>query len=174
LAFGVPRYHEEGAAVPETRRFFPTIEGWAGGLPSGAAIRRSAQGTDLLTIDAQAGQPVRLNSQKFSAREGAHFQAEFSVAASTNVNNIGYVAIIFLDATGKEIIRNASRIKPSWASADHTLTDADGAFRLPKRQDGAPRHTEKRLYVFGSDALRPIIQSLPNDGLGRHDDDQHH
>ncbi len=171
LAFGTPSYQEEGGTIV-TRRFSPRMEEWAGGRPLGSAIQPSGQKEDLLRIDAEADKPMRLNSQNFSAREDVHFQATFPVAASPDARDTGDVAVIFLDASGKEISRNVSRIEPSWTSSDHTLTDANGNFSLSKPQDGEPNHIEKRLYFMGSDALRPLIRNLSDNDLGRHDDDQ--
>ena len=107
---------------------------------------------------ADEGEAASQNTSRFPVSPGDPFTLQVPMSASYASRNSGYVGIIFLDRTGREIERLRMPFQPqSWQAA--TVTRADGRFSVdPAANPAAPAfvrdHPAYEVEFAGSPALR--------------------
>jgi sugar phosphate isomerase/epimerase len=104
---------------------------------------------------AVAGHPVTFNTASFAAHPGRRFTLEVPMSATPDARDSGYLALIFLDAQGKESRRDKLAFLPSEFLLAEPRTDADGRFSVRPAASAMDRDAAIVATYPGSDQLRP-------------------
>jgi hypothetical protein len=81
-------------------------------------------------FSASAGEMISRNSQPFAVAARSRFTLEVPMGATIESINSGYLALIFLDASGKEIERDRLSFQPAERNLGTVTTDSGGNFSL--------------------------------------------
>ena len=99
-----------------------------------------------------------LNSTPFAVTPGAAFDAIFQGAIGPGSEGSGYLAVIFLDANGKETRRARLPLQPAWQSLGKARTDRNGTVVVGATEGG--HDLSVRATFAGDDLRRPATASL--------------
>jgi hypothetical protein len=100
-----------------------------------------------------------LNSPPFAVTAGADFALNVPWRVSPSSTGSGYLALIFLDGTGKEIRRSELPLEPGWLSLGRAKTDGRGNFALRLGPPASEANLVKLTYD-GDNRLRPATAIL--------------
>jgi len=95
--------------------------------PSSAS---GASNEALTRFQARAGQPIMQNAPSFAVTAGDPYTIQVPMSTSTASNGSGYAALVFLDASGKEIERLRLPFEPVERVIGTVTTNAKGQFML--------------------------------------------
>ncbi len=76
------------------------------------------------------GQTVSSNLGQFAVTSGTAYAAYVAIAATGSAASAGYVGVIFLDASGRELRRDKIWFTPSQLSLPSATTNANGQYQL--------------------------------------------
>lgn len=154
VAIGTLHYREIGAGSQSP--FFATGEhGWRKVPGTGQPPAAEAPKT---RYEAASGQALTPGTQRFPVTAGAQFVVEVPWRVSPSSAGSGYLALMFLDAAGKELGRSRLPFESDWVPLGQATTAADGKFTVQVPRLPIDR---VRLVYAGSDALRPTTETLP-------------
>lgn len=114
VAIGTMEYRDQGTAQPVQQNFRPQ---------PGATGR----------FHAQPGQAVTQNTPGFPVTPNTPFTIQVPMSIDPVSAGSGYVALIFLDAQGKGVLRLRIPFDPVREPVGNVVTDAQGRFSLPPR-----------------------------------------
>jgi hypothetical protein len=109
---------------------------------------------------AAAGQAVSRNSQPLAVAAGAPFAFEVSMGATAASTGSGYIAIVFLDASGRELERLRIPFSPASTELGTAVTDASGGFSVPLTGANGGPGTSYHASFSGDTSNRPAAASL--------------
>jgi hypothetical protein len=105
-------------------------------------------------IIAESTQPVLVNTPSFPVTAGDPYAIEIPIQAAHASSDYGYVAIIFLDRTGKELKRDRLWIEPTTQPVATLITDESGHFSLPLDDATLASRPGYLIRYGGSDSYR--------------------
>ncbi len=76
------------------------------------------------------GQTVSSNLGQFAVTSGTPYAAYVAIAATGSASSAGYVGVIFLDASGRELRRDRIWFTPTQLSLPNATTNASGQYQL--------------------------------------------
>jgi hypothetical protein len=157
LSIGTLHYGEEGAGGESL--FFAPGEGEWREAPS--AARSPAADAPKVTFTMSPGQHLMTGTPRFPVTDGAEFTVDVPWRVSPASAGSGYLALMFLDAAGKEFRRSKLPLEPGWGTLAQATTTADGSFAMRVPNLALDR---VKLSYSGSDALRGTVEILPYSG----------
>jgi len=101
-----------------------------------------------------AGESLAPNLKRFPVTPGASFNLDVPLSVSANGERAGFVAIMFMDGSGKEVRRERVWFRPSVRSLGNFVTNADGRFQVQIPPPVAEAGAGIRAYFPGSISLR--------------------
>jgi hypothetical protein len=115
------------------------------------AFRAPGAAAPLAVFQAAPGQPITQNIPGFAVTPDDPFTIQVPMRTDLASAVSGYVALIFLDAQGKEILRLRLPFEPVEQPIGTLVTNEDGRFSLVL--DSAPLHTSVGFHAeFAGDA----------------------
>jgi beta-lactamase regulating signal transducer with metallopeptidase domain len=96
---------------------------------------------------------VAVNLRRFPVTPGANYDLNAPLSVSRNGERAGYVALQFLDDTGKGVRRDRLWFRPSVRRLGDAVTDADGRFHMGIPLRLVEAGSEIRAYYPGSASL---------------------
>ena len=123
----------------------PLVPRWQG-RPGAAGGR--------LHIVAAPGEDVKLNATTMPVVEGASYKAALDMRVSPGSAGSGYVGLVFLDATGKELSRAAQPLDATPTPAGTVTTGPNGTFQTSVPIEG---DESIRVRFKGNDQLRGTV-----------------
>ncbi|HZR33951.1 MAG TPA: hypothetical protein VFA75_01150 [Nevskia sp.] len=76
------------------------------------------------------GQSISSNLAQFAVTSGASYGAYVAIAATGSASSAGYVGVIFLDASGRELRRDKIWFTPTQIGLPNATTNASGQYQL--------------------------------------------
>lgn len=128
IGLGDFSYAEGASAGPSAFRWRP--ESWASDRATDGETRPPGA-SRTVSLAAQAGQRISLNSPRFTASPGAHFDARFSWNVDGRSENTGFVAIIFFGSDGREIHRVPRQFRETYRRLVVLHSDVGGMVEVP-------------------------------------------
>jgi hypothetical protein len=117
-------------------------------------------GRHAISVSSPSGRGVILNSPRFPVTAAATFHATFSWDVSTESEEIGYIAIVFLGANGVETRRTLQRFQTSWHEVAELRTKKDGLVNIPSRYLTRIKRVPAMLEYEGDMHHRPASARL--------------
>ena len=112
-------------------------------------------------IRADPKHPLLANSAPFSVTANRHFLVIVPIDATAEMTNSGYLALIFLDASGKEIRRLTIVPTPSDIPLPAVTTTVNGQFEF-EVPEAVARETDIQAEYAGSDRFRGSRTTAPH------------
>jgi hypothetical protein len=143
-SIGGIRYKEQGRPELEFSALSLPIEG----APPG-----------VRTLELMPGKSILENLRPFPVRPGALYALDTSIAAPAAASGAGYIAILFMDAAGRELRRDSIPFAPAQLALGTVQTDVRGLFRLALPEALSLAGVELRAEYAGI-AARPVAAVL--------------
>jgi len=107
-------------------------------------------------IRAVPGTPILKNTPPFPVFPGRAFSVEVPMSATPAARDSGYLAIIFLNAQGREERREIIPLLPSEVPLAEARTDGEGRFVTSLPQPVTAGEAEIHAVYPGNDRLRAV------------------
>jgi len=153
IGLTLAKYQELGSPAAIKRGFSSGLNGWRFAGTAAHEITMGDNGSQILRIQARPQQTAMLNSAPFEVSPGASFEADVRLQVQPGSEGSGHVALIFLDAGGKEIVRTSLPLQSAWRTTRRAVTDASGSFALTSGAYG--NDTSVRVTFPGDNQHRP-------------------
>jgi hypothetical protein len=96
---------------------------------------------------------LALNTPAFAVSPGTNFTADIPLGATVSSSGSGYVALIFLDAQGKEVRRDRLALEAGEKTLGKAVTDTSGRFQLKPGAGSLPRDRSIHAEFPGDTSL---------------------
>jgi hypothetical protein len=145
VAIGAMEYREQGSGQSVQQTFRHP------GAPLGAAAR----------FHAESGQAITQNTQRFPVTANNPFTVQVPMSINPVSAGSGYVALIFLDAEGKGVLRLRLPFAPVEQSIGNAVADAQGRFSLKPSAEALRSSVGFRAEFRGDPQHRTAEASVP-------------
>ena len=108
----------------------------------------------LVRLQAQPGQPIMQNTPRVPVTADDPFTIQVPMPTDLGSAGSGYVALIFLDAQGKEVARLRLPFQPPGRPVSTLTTDAQGRFFLRPNPEVLRRASGFRVEYAGTPPYR--------------------
>jgi hypothetical protein len=98
------------------------------GIGRSQVIALPGESGDMREFHASKGNPQAVNSRAFLVTPGVQFSLTIPASVTAQSEGAGYVAVIFLGADGKGVLRQMWRFKPNQLPIGEAKTDSAGRF----------------------------------------------
>jgi hypothetical protein len=144
IALGPVRYRDDRTGQIVERAFHPTSA--------------RANAPTLARFQVEPGQPISQNAPKFPVTPDNSYTVEVPMSTTLASAGSGYVALVFLDAQGKEIERLRLPFEPVERPIGTLTTDAQGRFTLSP-DDATLRSSISFRAQFAGDARHRLASA---------------
>ncbi|WP_048863321.1 hypothetical protein, partial [Acidisphaera rubrifaciens] len=135
LWLGTLTYEEHGAGrVARLVSFLPDLRHLASvpGPGDPRVTLRPTPAGDVAHVVVRPDQTLLLNAPAYAVTPGAGYTLTVPVLNRLGTDVYGNVTLIWLDAAGHGLHRDDLVVRPAYAGAGETVSDAAGAFRLAR------------------------------------------
>ncbi len=120
----------------------------------------------IRTVQMVPGQTISTNLAQFPVDPGVPFELDMPLAATGNAAQAGYVAVIFLDASGREVGRTQQWFTPQQLAVGSATTDANGQYQVAVPAALAATFPELHVSYAGGTALQASTSIIPTAASG--------
>ncbi len=143
---------QTGSRVPNSR-FGSGLQGWGTWGAGSAQLTGGENGTGrALSVAAESGQDVGLNSDTFAVQAGQPFDLTFRARVDPPTQASGYFDIVFLNDAG-EVQRMTLPIEVTRLAVGTAMTQSDGGYMLQWAPPGNGTYRVPRLVRRGQRGL---------------------